>query len=145
VAISCSHRRGSGPPGRPVRSPADALRALSLATDGGREEAVVLACLDHERRPLTMFIVEGAPAGGVLTALDVLLEADREQQSPLAAVILASSGHGCAGPPGPDDLAQWGQLERRCRDAGIELVDWFLLSDGAAWSVAEHAGWPPRW
>ncbi len=139
--VTCSsHRRR---PPAPVRTPEEALEALGIATDGGREAGVVLACLDRQRFPLTMFVVEGGD--DIVLALGVLIEADRDRRSPLHAVALATSRPGRAEAPGPEELRVWAVLERRCADAGIELLDWFLLSDGAAWSVAAHAGCLSRW
>ncbi len=139
--VTCSsHRRR---PPVPVRNPEDALRALGVATGNGSEAGVVLACLDRERLPLTMFIVEGGD--DIVLALDVLIEADRDRSSPLHAVVLATSRPGHAEAPGADEVGVWALLERRCAHAGIELLDWFVLSDGAAWSVGAHAGSSSRW
>jgi len=133
----------------PVRTPEEALEVLSLATDTGRDRVVALACLDQARRPLAMFIVEGSDAGPaeVLVAADALLDAtaERDGPSPLAAVFLATSRPGQAVGPTAADLGAWDRLDRRCRSQGITLLDWFVLVDGVAVSVATRAGTQDRW
>jgi hypothetical protein len=132
--------------------PEQALEVLGLATDEGRDRIIALACLDQARRPLTMFIIEESAAGAdelSLAAellLDALDDADAtgDGPSPLGAVILATSRPGQAVEPTPGDLDAWDRLDRRCRGRGIVLIDWFILADGTAVSVATRAG-RPRW
>jgi RadC-like JAB domain-containing protein len=147
VPTCSTHRRRPLPA---VNTPEQALGVLGLATDEGRDRIVALACLDRTRRPLTMFIIEDSAAGAdelsVATELllDALDEADATSDgpSPLGAVILATSRPGEEAEPSPADLDTWDQLERRYRDQGIVLVDWFILADGLAVSVATRAGRP---
>jgi hypothetical protein len=149
VATCSTHRRR---PPAAVHTPEQALEVLGLATDEGRDRVIALACLDRERRPLTMFIVEESAAGpaellvvGQLL-IDALVDADAEGDgpSPLGAVILATSRPGEAAEPTPVDLDAWNQLDTRFRSQGIVLVDWFIVADGTAVSVGTRAGqW--RW
>ena len=149
--VKCSAHRPR--PVAPVRTPEQVLEVLGLATDSGRERIVALACLDQDRRPLTMFIVEGSPAGPteLSVAADVLLAAildatgGQDELSPLGAVVLATSRPGQPVEPTAADLAAWDQLDERFRRQGISLVDWFILVDGVAVSVATRAGQPSRW
>src|SRR5580700_6233596 len=85
VATCSTHRRRPLPA---VHTPEQALEVLGLATDEGRDRVIALACLDRERRPLTMFIVEESAAGpaellvvGELL-IDALVDADAEGDGP---------------------------------------------------------------
>src|SRR5258708_33363220 len=46
---------------RAVSNASDAIRTLSIATDEGSIECVVLACVDARRMPLTLFVFDGRP------------------------------------------------------------------------------------
>jgi hypothetical protein len=141
---NCSAHRRRLPP--PVRSATDALYAFAVATDGGRDPCVVVACLDHDRRPLTLFVVDGADVGPATLgrALDILFEATRDG-SPLEALVLGLCRPGGSVEPGPEDLDAWSGFAARCREAGITLLDWFILADGASLSLAGRVGWVPAW
>lgn len=135
-----THRRAAP---APVTNADAALRALALATDGGRDRCVVLACLRAGRRPLSMFIVDGVadPVADLLAALEVVLDAAAGPGSLLDAVFLAIC---TPGDPVPD-LARLEEAPGRCADAGVELLDLFTVDGDAGVSVAEQAGWAPRW
>jgi hypothetical protein len=142
---NCTVHRRHLPP--PIRSREAAELVLNLVTDHGREAVIALACLDRLRRPLTMFVVEGgeASAGDVRRALDVLLDSIREVTTPLQAVILAASR-----PEGPvgvaaDDLESWPVFQEACTDAGLTLVDYFVLADGTIETVSDVLHDPPPW
>jgi hypothetical protein len=142
---TCSAHRRRLPP--PIRSRERAVAALRLATDDGRDDVVALACLDRARRPLTMFVVEGCAAtvDDVLVALGVLLDAIEGAATPLDAVILAASRPG--GPAGatPDDVRGWTVFRNRCIEAGVELLEFFVLADGVVDAVGERLGEAARW
>jgi len=144
---SCRTHRTARP--EPLTGPEDALAALSIATDGGTAPSAILACLDHERRPLTVFVLDRSPAdpSPLLLALEVLLDAidDHDGRRLLAEVVLASSRPGLTSNPTPEDLDAWDELDELCDRNGIGLVDWFVLADGEAASVPAHLGEPTRW
>jgi len=137
-----SHR----PADRAIHGPDEAIHALRLATDDGRLDATVVACVDAARQPLTMFIFEGPrPADDVELALDALLGAAAQTDSLLAGVFVGlSRGEGEPGPT-PQDEERWLRMSDACADAGIELLDWFVLTDGTACSVAEGLRPGPGW
>jgi hypothetical protein len=129
-----------------VRTAEDALTTLALATDDGRDTCVVVASLDGRRRPLFLLVVDAATSSDVGRALDLLIAAARgwEPRTTVASVFLA-----CSGPavpePGEAEGAVLRELDRRAARAGITLLDWFMVSAGSVRSVAERAGWSPRW
>lgn len=144
---SCRTHRGA--PAAPLTGPEDALAALSVATEGGRQPAAVLACLDPARRPLTMFVLDHCPPdpSPLLLALEVLLDAvdDHDGARLLSELVLATSRPGQTAEPTDEDLDAWDELDELCDRNGIGLLDWFILADGAAVSVPDALGEPDRW
>jgi DNA repair protein RadC len=144
VYPSCrSHHRA----GRAIETAEDAIRTLRIATEDGRLDCMVLACVDADREPLTMFVFDGPGRleDDVEVAVDAVLGAVADADSPLSAIFLGSSRP--AGEPGPtpEDERRWVRMADACADAGIDLLDWFLLCGPAACSVAEGLVPGPRW
>ncbi|GAC1545821.1 MAG: hypothetical protein NVS3B12_34590 [Acidimicrobiales bacterium] len=79
--------------------------------------------------------------------MDVLLEAVAGQPRgvPLGALVMASSRPGQLSGPTTADRAAWDAIDARCEAAGVELLDWFILADGAWTSVPDTLGEPDRW
>jgi len=142
---TCSTHRRRAP--APVRTPEVALTALAQATDAGRTACVVVGELDRGRRPLALVVVDDAHPCDLALAVDVVLAAlgADHDPSPVAAVFLASSGDAAPAEVGPAECARLAALAGRLGDAGIALLDWFVLRDGSATSVAHRAGRPPGW
>ena len=144
---------------RPIHTADDAIRTLMLATDDGSTDCVVVACVDAARRPLTLFVFDRSPGvaqtpdpGGRASpdddleqAVEALLAASASADSPLSAVFLGSCRPDSEPGPTPEDELRWLRLADLCADAGIELLDWFLVTDGAVCSVAEGLRPGPGW
>jgi len=142
MATTCSHHHPRA--AAPVRSAEAALKAITLAGGVGEDPCVVLACLDRDRRPLTMFVVEdGHGPDDLRRAVDVLLDAGAH--TALAAVVVALSRPGEDAAPSTSDLATWRTVQRSCTDVGVLPIDWFILADGQAVSVTEYLGDTAPW
>lgn len=132
---------------RPIDTSEDARRALELATDHGTLDCVVVACIDADHLPLTMFVFDGRPQldDDLELAIDAIVTAAASVDSPLAAMFLGSSRPLAEFGPTPGDELRWMRMADTCRDAGIELLDWFLLHRGAVCSVADGLHPGPGW
>jgi hypothetical protein len=132
---------------RPIRTSEDARRALALATDNGTLDCVVVACVDADHLPLTMFIFDGRAQldDDLELAIDAIVAAAASADSPLAAIFLGSSRPRAEFGPTPTDELRWARMADTCRDAGIELLDWLLLNQGAVCSVADGLKPGPGW
>lgn len=130
-----------------VRTADDAIRTLLLATDEGHSECVVLACVDVDRLPLTLFVFDGRSNldDDLEAALEAVLAAAASVDSPLCAVFLGSSRPGREQGPAAVDERRWVRMFETCADAGVELLDWFLVNNGAVCSVAESLRPGPGW
>ena len=130
-----------------VRTPEAALTAVALATEAGRASSVVIGSLDRTRRPIALLVVDEAVGTDLPLAVDYVLRAVRRlgNDSPVASVFLASTGDAATSDPGPSESALYDDLDRRLAGAGITLLDWFMVTDGAALSVAQVAGRATSW
>jgi len=131
-----SRRRGRPAP-EPLRGPEDALEViLASASQPPRPETICLL-LDHAHRGGTVVVVEGAATDADLEALAGLLLCAAGQGGGPAAVVLATVRPGCSHLASAPDERCWFGLRERFDEAGVELLDWFILAGGVATSVAE--------
>lgn len=145
MAAPCRfHRRV---PKRAIRTADDARRTLLLATNDGRDECVVVACVDDDRLPLTLFIFDGHSRldDDLEDAVDAVVTAALSSGSPLGALFLGSSRPGREPGPTVEDEQRWIRMADRCADAGIDLLDWFIVSERAVCSVADTLRPGPGW
>ena len=144
MSRSPCRRRRSRRPYR-VLTPEDAIDAvLASAADLGTPRVLGLL-LDRDRAVVTAVAVDDPPPRG--RDLDELLESlvDVAAATEVAALVLATVRPGRGHEPTPADLARWTWLVPYADDAGVELLDWFVLSDGFASSLAELTGVGDRW
>ena len=80
-------------------------------------------------------------------AVDVVetILAAAELEPEVAGVVLACFRAGPALAPLPGEEACFLSLRDLCDDVGVELVDWFVVVDGRATSLAELAAAPSCW
>lgn len=122
----------------PIDSETDALAVLALGGPYGHDTIAIL--LDAERRGIGAIVVtDTVDPDALFTVIDVcvtgpVLDVD--------AVILATSRPG--GDVTCDDLDRWSEATTQCNDAGVELVEWFVLANRVG-RPRELAGDPPRW
>jgi hypothetical protein len=122
----------------PIDSESDALAVLEMGAPYDHDTIAIL--LDAERRGIGAIVVTDTfDPDALFTVIDVcvagpVLDVD--------AVILATSRPG--GDMTPADLDRWFEAATQCNDAGIELVEWFVLGTRVE-RPRELAGDPPRW
>lgn len=139
----CRSHRG---PDRAIRCADDAIQTLVLATSGGEADRDVVACVGADRQPLILITLDhpGRPHD-LEAALDTVLGAVIATEPVVDAIFLGSSRPHCEPGPTPQDEDQWRRMADACADVGVELLDWFLLCEGATCSVAEGLVPGPRW
>jgi hypothetical protein len=125
----------------PVLTPQDALGVL-LAGDAGNP-AVMCLLLDAGRRGLACLEVAGsADTDAVLDVAELLLSAVEDEPA-VGYVVLGSRRATHRPQPGETEL--FVQLRDQFEDAGLVLVDWFLLAGRRATSMAELTGTDDPW
>jgi hypothetical protein len=127
----------------PLVRPEDAIDVLLLAASHPpRTEAIALV-LDRAHCGLTCMIVDGAHPAELPTLAEVLLQAAAERRHVGAFVLATTAAEACW--PGATDELLWRQLRERFETQGYELLDWFVLVDGLAVSMAEITDSRPLW
>jgi hypothetical protein len=125
----------------PVLTPQDALGVL-LAGDAGAP-AVVCLLLDASRRGLACLEVAGAAdTDAVLDVAELLLGAVEDEPG-LGYIVLGSRRTSARPEPGEAEL--FVQLRDQFDDAGLVLLDWFLLAGQRATSIAALTGADEHW
>ncbi|HSL73842.1 MAG TPA: hypothetical protein VK853_05225 [Ilumatobacteraceae bacterium] len=122
----------------PIRDEADALAVLALLAPFGHDTIALV--LDDERRGNTAFVVTGTTDPDALfTVIDLCCAASTVDAH---ALVLASSRPG--GGIDWSDAVRWADATLQCDDAGVELIEWFVIGRQIE-RPRELAGDPPRW
>ena len=122
----------------PIRCEAVALAVLALGAPYGHD--IIGITLDAERCGRTIHVVTGTvDPEALFRVIDLCLI---DSMPDAHGLVLASSR------PGGDleaaDRHRWINAAAQCDDAGVELVEWFVLGR-AITRPRELAGAPPRW
>ena len=143
--LSIATAAGAAPVGdHPLRGPDDALRVL-LAGGGPLPPCITGLLLDAGHRGLACLEVQGrADTDAAVDVVETILAA-AELEPEVAGVVLACFRAGPALTPAPGEETCFLALRDLCDDAGLELLDWFVVVDGRATSLADLASAPSRW
>lgn len=129
--------------GAPVDDPVAACALLERIRREAPNADIIVMLLGVDRRLAGIVVVDGT--GGdpdaLLTVVEVLATVDRDG-APCDLVVgsIRASARVLA-----DDAFRWVSASAIADDAGSQLVEWFVLADGIAWSPRDIVGEPPRW
>jgi hypothetical protein len=147
--MSCSpslrgrRQRPTGPAPRsnaPLAGPDDALRVVFAALEEPRQcETVVLLLDDDHRGSVVLLCSEAGEPSEVRLLTTLLIEVARTSPA-LGAAVLATSRPGGGIVPSGDDEHAFAAMRHDLAEASVELLDWFLVDDNGAGSVAELSG-----
>lgn len=115
---------------------------LLLATAPPRNETVCLL-LDADHRGLGSLVVNDAPRD--LAAFTTALSGLLSRLSSIQALVLATMCPGTGWQPSPSEHISFLDCRERLELLNVELVDWFLLDDGHATSLAESTDAQSLW
>jgi len=144
--VSCRRRPSNRIPRtarQSLRGPRDALDVITLAASGRAETICLL--LDHAHRGITVVIIEGSGPDDDLVGLGDLLVRAATETGAVGAVVLATARPGRSHLPDAGDERRWFDLRIRFEEAGVDLLDWFVLSGGLASSLCELTDSRWRW
>jgi hypothetical protein len=130
----------------PFAGPEEALRLVfAAASDPPRHESIAVL-LDGAHRGLGPCLVcDGASTAHQVIDLGRLIATVGEQEPSFGAAVLATCRPGQGIELQADDEAAFFTLRHDLAEAGVELLDWFLLDDGLAASVSERTDGCWRW
>jgi DNA repair protein RadC len=128
-------RAGAPRPGQIIAGPQAALEVVMLAVSQPRRPETVVLCLDHAHRGSIIIVVDHPRSEPVDEIADFMFQM-AESATGFGALVLATvrPGPGLAVVPA-DELA-WFELRANAEDIGLELLDWFLVSDDHVVSMA---------
>ena len=128
----------------PIDSEPDARALLDLLITAPLRSETIVLLLDHERRGLGVLMVGGTvPFDAVFDVLDLILSFERDD---IGSVIVASVRPPTDGVHDLDerDIDRWIECSAMLEDAGIELVEWFVVGHDVQ-CPRDLLGEPPRW
>jgi hypothetical protein len=127
----------------PIRDAATAMRVVELAMHHPPIAETVALLLDHERRGLGLVVVSGTFRGDDVLEVAECLSALSVDLDRLGGLVLATVRPG--GAPHPDDGDRWLEMSDECEQAGMELVEWFVVGGQDVTCPRDLLGEPPRW
>ncbi len=131
----------------PVDSAAAALAVIRLAVTRPLQSEVIVLVLDGDRRGRTIVVVDGTDEpDAVLEVVERLADSLVSAEGD-AALVVASVRPG--GGPLDGDEDRWLEATELAEQAGVELLEWFVISDDTgpptAWCPRDLLAEPPRW
>jgi hypothetical protein len=146
MSCSCSIHRLPQAGVDPIDSESVARCLLdALVSTPLRHETIVLF-LDQQRRGISILAVSGTiPFDSLFDVLDVVIDVGIEIEE-LGAVVVFTVRPPAAGVPDLDelDVDRWLEASSMLDDAGIELLEWFVVG-ALVTSPRDVLGEPPRW
>ena len=128
----------------PIDDAATALAVIRLAAQLPPTHETIALVLDGDHRGRTVVVVDGTEQpDSVLDVVETLAESIAASGGDGALVVASVRPRG--GPLDADE-DRWLEASDLADDAGVELIEWFVLDgNGGWWSPRELLGDPPRW
>ena len=124
-----------------------ALAVVQVALSPSPVDETIVLVLDDEHRGRSVVIVDGTvDPDAVLEVVERLAESIAAA-GVAGALVVATVRPG--GGPLPADADRWLEASELAEQAGIELLEWFVISDvghpATAWCPRDLLAEPPRW
>lgn len=135
----------------PILGPRRALEVIRLALSAPVRDETIALLLDRERRGRTVMVIDGTGADDDVVEVVERLAELLAGHDDGGALVIASvrPGRGL----NAEDGDRWLEAADVAEQAGVELVEWFVLEvrpaaegdDVIAWSPRDLLAEPPRW
>lgn len=138
----------------PIQDAATALTMIKLATTVPRRNETIVVLLDDARRGLGVVIVSGTDDNQAVLEVIDCITASASRHDELDGVIIASvrtatcrDSHDWSvlGAAEDADIDRWFEMSHLAEEAGIELVEWFIVGRAGATCPRDLIGAAPRW
>jgi hypothetical protein len=132
----------------PITDADTAFITISMAVHRPLRHEIVVALLDDARRGLGVLVVNGTKRpDAVIEVVECLLD-PAAHGGQVGAIIVASvrptaAAERCDAPEG-GDIDRWLEMSDFAEQAGIELLEWFVIADEVS-CPRDLLGEPPRW
>ena len=127
----------------PISDPDTAFVTISMAVHRPLRHETIVALLDDDRCGISIVAVSGTDRpDAVVEVVECLSDPDLHGGR-VGALIVASV---CPeiGRPRTGDIDRWLEMSDLAEQAGIELLEWFVIGDGVS-CPRDQLGEPPRW
>jgi DNA repair protein RadC len=123
-----------------LASPDDALGVVFVALDEPHRRQTVVLLLDDDHRGSVVLLCSDASEPFEVRRLATVIIEVAKTSPTLGAVVLATSRPGRGIEPSDDDEHAFAAMRHDLAEASVELLDWFLVDEARAGSVAELSG-----
>jgi hypothetical protein len=131
----------------PIESQAAALAVIDLAMHEPLVAETIALVLDADHRGRTVVVVDGTDEPECVLEVTERLVDSIASAGRVGALVIASIRPGCG--PSEDDGDLWLEASELAEQAGVELLEWFVIADDAgaptAWCPRDLLAEPPRW
>jgi hypothetical protein len=133
-----------------ISTPAAAIQMLAMAVHRPlRHETIVLA-LDAERRGVGVVVVTGTRQPDDVLEVVEYLTNPLTHDGRIGAIVIASVRPDAPAGPGPGgrrvaDVDRWLEMSEIADEAGVELIEWFVVDRRQVTCPRDELGEPPRW
>ena len=131
----------------PIDSPSAALAVIRLAMHVPLVAETIALVLDDDHRGRTVVVVDGTDEPECVLEVTERLVDSIAGTGHTGALVLASVRPG--GHPSPDDGDLWLEASELAEVAGVDLLEWFVVTDDngppTAWCPRDLLAEPPRW
>lgn len=123
-------------------TPYRALGVLIGAMDPCLRAETIVVRLDRQRRGHSIVVVAGTDDPDSFTGIVDRLATDRTGDEPADTLVVATVRPG--GGIDDADLGRWSDADERCREVGVDLVEWFVFGSSIS-CPRELCGVSSRW
>ena len=127
----------------PIGDTDTAFITISMAVHRPLRHETVVALLDDDRCGISLVVVSGTECpDAVVEVVECLL--DPARHGGRVAGLIVASVRPAGGEADPGDIDRWLEMSDLSEQAGIELLEWFVITDDVR-CPRDQLGEPPRW
>jgi len=138
----------------PIHGSRDALDVVSLAAAEPLRAETIALLLDDDHVGRACVVIEGTQEPDDVVDIARLMAELAERDVDVHAIVLASIRprrpaddlpEGADDPQGRSDVDRWLELLDLFERAGIDLLDWYVVTQHTVFSLRSRTGMPPLW
>jgi DNA repair protein RadC len=137
-------RAGAPRPGQPINGPLAAMEVVMLAVSQPHRPETIVLCLDHAHRGSTIIVVDHPSREPVEEIAEMMFQISTAAAG-FGAMVLATVRPGPGVAVVPADELAWFELRAGAEATGLELLDWFVVSDDHVVSMCTFTDTRPLW
>jgi hypothetical protein len=133
-----------------ISTPAAAIQMVAMAIHRPLRHETIALALDGERRGVGVVVVTGTRQPDDVLEVVEYLTTPAVHEGRIGAIVIASVRPEAPAGAGPgdrpvSDLDRWLEMSDIADDAGVELIEWFVVDRRQVTCPRDDLGEPPRW